>query len=124
MHKKRIVYKIILFIVTFLICVTCMSKIAMAETMAESRTNVNQFDNLGSGALDDASKSIMGTVLKVVRIVASGMAVIMLLILGIKYVLAAPEGRASYRKVAIIYALGLVLVVYGDDIIKMIANLI
>lgn len=119
MHKKKILYKIILFMFMFLICITCMSKIALADN-----TDVNQFENSGSTSLDNAASEIMGIGIGVVQVVAAGVSIIVLLILGIKYVSASPEGRASYKKVAILYVLGLTLVVYSDEIIGWIGDLI
>ena len=55
------------------------------------------------------AKSIGNTILGIVQIVAGFAAVILLIVLAIKYMTASPEGKADIKKTAIIYVVGAAL---------------
>lgn len=55
------------------------------------------------------AKSIGNTILGIVQIVAGFAAVILLIVLAIKYMTASPEGKADIKKTAVIYVVGAAL---------------
>ena len=71
----------------------------------------------------NAGKSIVnmgGSVLNVVRVVAIGIGLIMLSVLGMKYMLASPNDRAEIKGSAIRYVLGAVLMFSASAIMTII----
>ena len=115
--RKKEFLKIISFIIVFAICIISLS------TMIFATTEVNQFKN-GTSPLSEPIKKIMGRGLRVAQVVAGGVALITLLILGMKLVTSGPEGRAASKKAFIIYVIGFMIVISGVKIIESIASLI
>lgn len=115
--RKKDFLKIISFIIVFVIC------IASLTPMIFSTTNPNQF-TAKSSTLSEPIKTIMGRGLRVVQVIAGGVALISLLIIGIKFITSGPEGRAVSKKAFVIYVIGFMIVISGKKIIEAIASLI
>ena len=76
-----------------------------------------------TGASTNASKSsqtFLNSVLGIVQVVAVSVAVIMLIILGIKYISAAPGEKADIKQGAMIYVVGAILMFGATLIIQVI----
>ena len=69
-------------------------------------------------------RNALGIVLTIVRNVGASIAVIMLLVLGSKYMIASAADRAEIKKHAIIYVLGAVVLFASSAIIEIIKNFI
>lgn len=74
-------------------------------------------DSSGAAA---AVQSIAGSVLAVAQIVAISVAVIMLIILAIKYISAAPNDKAEIKKHAIVYVVGALVLFSASGILEVI----
>lgn len=74
-----------------------------------------------SAGLAQANK-IRNRVLFIVQLVGSIIAVSMLIVLGIKYMTAAPDGKAEVKKQAIIYIVGAILLFGSVSIVEIIKN--
>lgn len=61
--------------------------------------------------------NLAGTVITVVKVVCAGVAVIMLIVLGIKYMTSAPNERASIMKHAWVYLVGAIILFASSGII-------
>ena len=115
--NKNTVKRIFVIILLFLIL---LSNIAFANNFDTS--DYNSISTTEDDDLINFTQKIMGTGLKIVRIVAAGVAIIGIIFTGIKYMTSSPEGRASYKKSLILFVLGLVLVIAGTTIIDIIAS--
>lgn len=69
-------------------------------------------------------KKIMGTVLNVMRIAGAGIALIMVMVIGIKYAVASAGERADIKKYAITYATGALILFGASGILTIIRNVI
>lgn len=69
-----------------------------------------------SGAAASVNR-IIGAILTVVQVVGSGVAVIMLIVLAIKYISAAPSDKAEIKKHAVVYVVGAVVLFAASGII-------
>ena len=65
---------------------------------------------------------IVGPILSVVRIVAIGIAIIMITFLGIKYMSAAPSEKANIKNQLVVFTVGAVVVIGTTSILEMIKN--
>ena len=117
-----------------------MSKIIMLLVVFYSLTNVFCSCSCTSAAYDwkkniDATvtaqgdenvvtpiRSLAGTIVVVVRVICTGVAFIMLLVLGIKYMTSAPSDRASIIKHAWVYLVGALIMFASSGIIGLIAK--
>ena len=67
-------------------------------------------------------EDIGGTAITVTRVICMGVAVSMLIILGIKYMVSAPNDRAQVMKHAWVYFIGAAVMFASSGIISLIAN--
>jgi TRAP-type C4-dicarboxylate transport system permease small subunit len=72
----------------------------------------------GSGGLTGTTARILG----VVKYICYAAAVIMLVMLGVKYLTASPDGKAEIKKTAVQYVIGAVLVFAAGVILTIIQN--
>ena len=70
----------------------------------------------------DSGSTISGKILYIVQLVGTIIAISMLMVLGIKYMMAAPEGKANIKKQAYIYIVGAVLLFGAVGIVEVIKN--
>lgn len=67
-------------------------------------------------------KDILKTILTVIRIFASGLAAIVITVLGIKYMMAAPSEKAQIKSQLINFTIGIVVVIAATGIIEIVRN--
>lgn len=65
----------------------------------------------------------VGNVLGIVTYVCYAAAVILLIILGVKWLMAAPDAKADMKKTAITYVIGAVMIFAAGAIVQVIKNL-
>ena len=63
-----------------------------------------------------------GTIIGLVQIIGTAVAIVMLIWLGIKYVIAAPEEKAEIKKGAFIYVIAAVFIFAASNIVKIVAD--
>lgn len=113
--KKILSVMLILF---FLICT--ISNIAFATS---DNFNTEGFENeAGDPQVNNATKSLMGTGIEVIRTVGTGISIIMLSYMGIKYMMASANERAEFKKSMSIFVLGAVLVFAASNILAIIVD--
>ena len=89
--------------------------------------NVSDFDTLISAGKNDtavinSTKSIMGTIINVIRIVGTGVSAIMLTYVAIKYMSAAPSEKAEFKKSATAFIVGAVVLFAATNLLKILAD--
>ncbi len=65
---------------------------------------------------------VLNAVIKLIQIVGSGIAIIMVIMLGIKYMLASPGEKADYKKTAVPILIGCILLFAASNIAGIIAD--
>ncbi len=78
----------------------------------------------GSNISDSGVKSWIASILNIVAVVGSGIAVIALIILGIKYMMGSVEEKAEYKKTMMPYLIGALMVFGASAIVTFIAGAI
>lgn len=108
----------VIFILSCVFCIFSTTSLASSDPF-----NFEQYDNVsGNTDADKIAQNTMGTAIKIVRTVATGVAIIMLSYIGIKYMMAAPSEKADFKKSATIYVLGAILIFAAGNILALIAN--
>jgi len=74
-----------------------------------------------SGA-NDKVESVVGGIIHIARIIAIGVAVIMLIAVAMKYLTAAPGDKAEIKKHAVVYVVGAIVLFGASGILDIIAN--
>lgn len=70
----------------------------------------------GASAVTGFGNKIVG----IIQVVGYVIAVVMLVIIGIKYITSSPEGKAEVKKTALFYVLGAVLIAGAATIVKIV----
>jgi hypothetical protein len=117
--KKVLISLIAVLIIATAISVIMSNSYAAFDFKGEISSADIGTDN--SGASDSAAK-ITGALLTIFRIAAVGIAMIMLVVVAIKYMSAAPEGKAEIKKHAVIYVVGAVVLFASSGILGIIQN--
>ena len=114
--KNNKLEKTFVIVVTFVMILTILSNVVNAytdiDTMNGAQSEIG--NNVQSGA-----NAIIG----IVQVVGMAAAVIMLIVLAIKYVSAAPGEKADIKKSAVIYIIGAVLLLCATGVLQLIKTL-
>jgi len=94
----------------------CISN-ASSEMLNTYRKLDNKGDNTNSSAM---VYSVVGTILITLQVVAVGVALIVLVILAIKYLVASPGDKAEIKKSMIVYTVGALTVFASASILRLI----
>ena len=70
----------------------------------------------------DKVGEVMNTILGIVQVVGIALAVIMLIVLAIKYISSAPNDKAEIKKHAVVYVVGAVLLFASAGVIELLKN--
>lgn len=114
--KKETAIKILAAMLTLLMLTVCMQSTVFATMNVKPNDITAQTDT----AIATSTKNVAGQILGVVQIIAVAVAVIMLIVLAIKYISSAPNDKAEIKKHAVIYVVGAVLLFGAAGILELI----
>ena len=118
MNKK--VMKVLAILLLAVMVVSTFSPLVFAETDEIKASDFNR-------KLDDTSKekitNFTGTLIAGARYIGFGVAILMLIILAIKYISAAPSEKAEIKKSAVIYVTGAILLFAASGVLTVIQSL-
>lgn len=117
--KKLTVEKILTIILIALIVLMATLPVCFA---ADKGTDYMDPKGITAKTTDAAAstQTFLWSVLGIVQVVAISLAVIMLIVLGVKYVSAAPAEKADIKQSAMIYVVGAILMFGASGIIQII----
>jgi len=114
----KVLKKVLIILMVALICMSCVA----ITSQATDWKNVDQFDSHNDSGLDDTTRDIVGAIVSVVRIVGTGVAIIMLAFVAIKYMSSAPGDRAEIKKHAVVYVVGAIVLFATSGILGIIQD--
>jgi len=117
--KKKTIVKIMSIALMVAMIAFCLHNVAFATDGINWTPDGNSGTDGGAG---DSIKDIINAILRVAQIIGVGVAVIMLVVLAIKYISAAPSEKAEIKKHAIIYVVGAVVLFAASAIMGIIRN--
>lgn len=114
-------------IFSILLIVMCLVGLSANVTYAEDEYLKNVIrDMSGVGNVTNADKSqtkkVLNTVVRLIQIAGAGIAIIMIILLGIKYMLASPGAKAEYKKTAMPIVIGCLLLFAASFVAGVIAQ--
>lgn len=112
---KKMNYKKVLLIIILMILIFSISTISFA-----SLVDIKPGASVPGG---DKIKSISGTILGVIEIIAVAVALVMLVVLAIKYMAAAPAEKGDIKKSLLMYAVGALILFSGAGILHIIQSM-
>ena len=100
-NVKKVV--IALFIALIVVSIVCSSTVFAYDMMATVKSQANSD---GDANVTAPVTNIAGAVITIARVVCAAVAVVMLVVLGMKYMMAAPSEKADIKKHAVVYIVG------------------
>lgn len=91
---------------------------AFAVPTLAANINLSEFEGETEGT--DGIKNLFSNVIGIVQIVGTGIAIIMLIVLAIKYLMAAPSEKANIKSSALIYVVAAVILFAAVNILGVI----
>lgn len=121
MNTKRIVKIISILLLIAILCSAFSIVFATGDDgLLESATKTDATGVTASAGLTGTTQRVIG----IVKYICYAAAVIMLVILGISYITASPEGKAEIKKTAIQYVIGAALVFAAGAVLQIIQSVI
>lgn len=120
--------KIKIFLVMFILCLigfgNVFSVYAASDVISEDGIgdNLDAYNPNGPSNVDAISTKA-GAILGIIQVIGSALAVIVLIIIGIKYMIGSVEEKAEYKKTFMLYVMGAILLFAGTLIPKLIYDL-
>ena len=81
--------------------------------------NINKYENHDAGRAGEAVTNVVGAVINLASTVGTGVAIVMLIVIGIQYMGAGPDGKANAKKDLSGYVLGAVILFGVSGILKL-----
>ena len=115
--KKQV--KIISIILIVMMALTAISSVVLA---ADLSGDIKDMAN-GSGKKPEEVLNLGKTIVTIMQTVGVVVAVVVLLILGIKYMMGSAEEKAEYKKTMIPYIVGAILIFASTTIVNVVYNI-
>lgn len=117
MKKKCIVMMLIILVVTCFV-----SNIVFADDISDVISNMKDVGKVNNAGGSNMGKILNG-IIKLIQIAGSGISVLVVTILGVKYMMASANEKADIKKQAVPIIVGCVLLFAGSNIAGLIADL-
>lgn len=117
--KKETAIKILVAMLTIFMLATCMQSTVFATDYLNPDNVVAQQSEVA-----DKTQSIGNQVLGIVQVVAIAVAVIMLVVLAIKYLTSSPNEKADVKKSMWTYLIGAIVLFGASGILQIIKNFV
>ena len=116
--------KVIAILLVAVVVVMALSNTAFAKIELDFNSATSAISS-GKGDTTNASASIgnmASAIINIVQIVGMAVAVVMLIVLAIKYISAAPSDKAEIKKHAVVYVVGAIVLFAATGILEIIKN--
>lgn len=116
--KKIVKIYCIILIILILLC-TISTTFVYAQN---ALPNANEYEP-GNESVPNNVTDMVGTIATIIQVIGVALSVIVLVILGIKYMIGSIEEKADYKKAMIPFLIGTVLITATSTIVRIIADL-
>ncbi len=107
---------------TIMRVLTVVMIIAMIATLTSSAFAISIPAGNNMSAVPTGLTNSVSIIISIVQFICYAAAVIMLIVLGVKFISASPDGKAEIKKSAVIYVVGAVLVFFAGIILEWVKN--
>ena len=114
--------KSIKLISTLLLAIMLVTSIAGTVLAVDPNTVLNGLNGNGNVQTNDLTK-VGNNIVTIIQVVGIVIAVIVLLVIGIKYMMGSASEKAEYKKTMIPYIVGAVLIFAGTSLVRVIYSL-
>lgn len=120
MAKK--VMKMLAIMLIALMVVAVSSQAVFAKTAKDDSMKLDQFKSGDNSGASESAQNIISALITIVQIIGTGVAIIMLIVLAIKYISAAPGDKADIKKHAVVYVVGAIVLFAATGILQIIKS--
>ena len=113
--------KIVLTILIFISVLVIMQNMVYGWSWGDELTSADTSWK-GDASVMKVTKNVMGSAVAIIRTVATGMAIIMLTYVAIKYMTAAPNEKAEFKKSATAFIVGAIVLFATSGILTIISD--
>ena len=123
---KNIIYISLLMSIIFSVCLS--NSVYAEDTPAAGTSIMDSINTMAANTEDktggaiQSAKNISGAVVTIAKTVSAGIAIIMITVLAMKYMLAAPSEKADIKKHAIPYVVGAIIMFPVSGILSILQN--
>lgn len=119
----KVLTTVLLLILVLVATTTIVNASGGSPVSASSVSAGTMFDSASdSTGTAGTFNTIIGSIITIVQIVGVGVAIIMLIVLAIKYISAAPGDKADIKKHAVVYVVGAIVLFAATGILGIIKN--
>lgn len=123
MNRKVIRIVSILLMVLMVVTMLSMPVLATADVDTTDYSDLTQFDNKSKDKQTaGVFQGFIATAINLVQVVGMAVAIIMLIVMAIKYISAAPSEKAEIKKSATIYIVGAIVLFAATGILQVVKN--
>ena len=119
--KKTVKIMSVLLLVTMLLA--SVGSVVFADTASSVLQQMNNAQNQSVNGTNEIT-TLGGRIVGIVQVVGVVIAVIIILVIGIKYMIGSAEEKAEYKKTMIPYLVGAILIFPGATIVNVVYNLV
>ena len=119
---KSKVMRIISIALIVVFALMMLSQVTLAAAQSIDKMDATSFTRTDNSGASSAVTNIIGSIINIAQIIGMGVAIIMLIVLAIQYIAAAPEGKAEIKKNATIYIVGAIVLFAAAAILQIIKN--
>ena len=110
-------------IISIILLVTMLLATIASTVYADPGTTLDKIN--GQGGVDDTQLVTIGNkIVNIIQVVGIVVAVVILLVIGIKYMIGSASEKAEYKKTMIPYIVGAILIFAGTSIVKVIYSVL
>ena len=95
----------------------------VAYAKPDAVTIIDGVANGGEGVQTESVTKIGGNVVTIIQVVGVVIAIVILLVIGIKYMVGSAQEKAEYKKTMIPYIVGAILIFAGTSIVKVVYSM-
>lgn len=119
--KLNKIMKIVAALLVIALVAIVASQAVMADGIDPANASLTQtFTQTDKSGASEAASNIIGMIINIAQVIGMGIAIIMLVVLAIKYIAASPDGKAEIKKNATIYIVGAVILFAASGILGII----
>lgn len=122
MRRKSIKILLVLFLILLISVMTIEVFATTSESAIDAMKNMEVSDLETSGGNEKVSK-ILNAILGLVQVAGTGISMIMVAVLGIKYMMAAPSDKADVKKQIAPLVIGAIILFASVNLVNIIANM-
>lgn|SRR5574344_1194081 len=114
--------KIVISIITIILCFVAFVPSFVCAKEPDKDSNLNNIYISANGGFGDAKlQNKTGEILGLIQVIGYVTAVVMATVMGIKYILASPEGKADLKKTMLPFAIGCIILTAGTVLVSVVA---